>query len=352
MNTIRYSLTMIDFFTQWHSTFFDPNRIPTALLAILVVSIIGMISGPMTGNANAFLWQFVDRFFGKVGDKLDKPSRPSADLLFRGFIITMLVLVLMAFMGRGFESIIASKPLSGLTQIILLSLTLSAGSIWFSLLKLYFAMENEGTTKGAYMSIARSTRTNLNASDDFGIVRTAMNFSARSFDKNMVAPVLWFIIAGYMGVCMYAGLAALSWRFGKEGKTKGFGATALALEKLLGFFPSVLSGLLLTLAATFTPTAKVHKGILAWFGHKDRASYEQGGFPISALAWGLNVSLGGPAQDLKGDAIKNTWVGPKGATAKNDHKHLRRAIYVNVIAHILFIGVLLGMYIWSGILTP
>ena len=37
---------------------------------------------------------------------------------------------------------------------------------------------------------------------------------------------------------------------------------------------------------------------------------------------------------------------------RNDHKHLRRAIYVNVIAHILFIGVLLGMYIWSGILTP
>lgn len=167
----------------------------------------------------------------------------------------------------------------------------------------------------------------------------------------MVAPVLWFVIAGYMGACIYAALAALSWRFGKDGASKGFGATALALEKLMGFFPSILSGILITMAGLFTPTAKLHKGVMAWFGHKNRAAYEQGGFALSALAWSLNVSLGGPAKDLKGDGIKNAWVGPEGATAKNDYKHLRRAIYVNVIAHILFIATLLSLYVWSGILN-
>jgi adenosylcobinamide-phosphate synthase len=342
---------MTDFLTQWHATFFDPDRIPVALLAILLVSIIGMITGPLAGNANALLWQCIDLTLGKLGDKLDKPKRPKADLIFRGFLITMFGIFIMGVIGRFGEGFAVTTPMNGVTQVLLLSLCLSAGTVWFALLRLYFAMEKDGKTKGAYLAIARSSRTDLNAADDFGITRMGMNFSARSFDKNMVAPVLWFLIAGFMGACLYTALSALSWRFGKDGATKGFGVTALALEKLLGFFPSILSGLLITMAGLFTPTAKLHKGIMAWFGHKNRASYEQGGFALSALAWILNVSLGGPAKDLKGDAIKNTWVGPEGATAKNDHKHLRRAIYVNVIAHILFVVTLLSLYLWANILN-
>lgn len=342
---------MIDFLTQWHANFFDPERIPVAIVAILVCAVIGMITGPLAGNANAFLWQFIDRLIGRIGDKIDKPSRPKADLLFRGFLASMFILFLMAFIGKGFEVLSAENPMGGATQIVLLCLCLSAGATWFVLLQLYFVMDGNKSTKGTYRGVASSTRTDLNASDDFGIVRMGMNFSARSFDKNLVAPVIWFLIAGFTGVCLYTGLAALVWRFGKDGTSKGFGATALALEKLLGFFPAILSGILITLAGLFTPTAKLHKGITAWLGHKNRASYEQGGFAVSALAWSLNVSLGGPAKDLKGDAIKNTWVGPESATAQNDHKHLRRAIYINVIAHILFIMTLLGMYVWSGILN-
>lgn len=341
---------MIDFLTQWHATFLDPDRIPVAILAILFVTIIGMITGPFAGNANAFIWFVVDRIFGTFGDKLDKPTRPKPDLLFRGFLITMLVIAIMALLSRGFDLLIATKPFYGATQVILLSLCLSVGTVWYALLRLYFAMEKDQSPQGAFFGIARSTRSNLNASDDFGITRMGMNLAARSFDKNLVAPVLWYVMAGFLGALLYAGLAALAWRFGKDGTTKGFGDTALALEKLMGFFPAILSGILITLASLFTPTAKMHKGITAWFGHKNRASFAQGGFALSAMAWSLNVSLGGPAKDLKGDAIKTTWVGPETATAKNDHKHLRRAIYINVMAHILFIATLLGIYVWSGLI--
>ena len=73
-----------------------------------------------------------------------------------------------------------------------------------------------------------------------------------------------------------------------------------------------------------------------------------GGFPLSALAWSLDVSLGGASQDITGSAIKGEWTGPKGATAKIDHKHLRRGIFISVIAHILFIATLCGSYLWGG----
>ena len=335
---------------QWHTNFFDVERIPYAIVAILITVIIGMITGPIGGNAHPFLWQIYDKLFGSIGDRLDKKHRPPADLIFRGFMLTALALLASVILVKGLQLIILNPSYGSIAQTLVLTVCISTGALWYALIKLYFAMEKNGVVKGAYYAIARSSRANLNASDDYGITRMAMNLSVQVFDKGLIAPVIWYLIAGMSGAIIYVVLAALAWRFGKNGTSKGFGNAALALEKLMGFIPSILSGLLITLACLFTPTAKLHKGLIAWIGHKNRATYAQGSFPLSALAWGLNLSLGGPSQDLNGYAVKTPWVGPEGATAKNDHKNLRRAIYINVLAHILLIAILLGMYLWSGVL--
>ena len=68
---------------------------------------------------------------------------------------------------------------------------------------------------------------------------------------------------------------------------------------------------------------------------------------MSILAWALHVSLGGPSQDLSGSAIKADWVGPPGATAQNDYRHLRRAAYILAIAYLLLLAALGGCYLWA-----
>ena len=118
----------------------------------------------------------------------------------------------------------------------------------------------------------------------------------------------------------------------------------------MGFVPSLFSAVMVAATSMFAPTAKVSKGLEALTGMKNRASYEQGGWPLSALAWSLNVSLGGAFQDITGSAIKGAWVGPDKATAKNDHKHLRRALIINAMGQFLFIVVLACAYLWSGAL--
>ena len=60
--------------------------------------------------------------------------------------------------------------------------------------------------------------------------RVGMGLALKSFDKGVVAPIIWFLIAGLPGAYLYAGLATLSWRFGKEGHSAGFGDAMLALE--------------------------------------------------------------------------------------------------------------------------
>lgn len=330
-----------------HAYVMDVDRIPFAIAAIILTLIIGVITGPRAGNANPMIWIWIDALFGRFGDKLDKKDRKKADLMFRGFIIMALSVVLAAFLGEVSKILSVRFDYFGFTQAFLLSLCLCGGSVWFVLLRLYFALEQNQMAEGAYYGVARTSRINLNSTDDFGITRVGMAIAARSFDKGMVAPVLWYLIGGFTGVFVYSVIAGLAWRFGKDGFTSGLGSVPLAIEKLLGFIPSIFAALIMSMASTFTPTASIFKSIASWF--RKSAPYEQGGLPLTAMAWTLNITLGGATKDLNDSAMKNAWIGPKNATAKTDHHHLKRAMYINVMAHLLFIFALLGAYLWSGL---
>ncbi len=327
----------------------DPDRLPLAILAIVLATILGVITGPLAGNANPVLWLVYDRIFGRFGDRLDRLHRSKNDLALRGFFITILGLCLAMLIGKSYAAAASAQPLWGFTEVFLLSTLITSGAVWFALLRLYFAVEKKQVGQGAYYAVSRSTRINLAATDEFGIARAGMGWAARSFDKGLVAPVFWYLIGGLPLVVVYAALAALAWRFGKDGFSKGFGVIPLALEKLMGFVPSLLAAVLISLATVITPSAAIYRGALVWFGSKNRAPYEQGGYPLSALAWALKVSLGGASQDLSGSAITGIWTGPEGATARNDHKHLKRAIYINFAATVLFMASLCGAYMWAGL---
>jgi adenosylcobinamide-phosphate synthase len=324
----------------------EPDRIPKALAAFVLTAVFGFLTAPPAGNANPLIWLLIDKVFGGPGDKLDRPNRARTDLFFRGFLVSAAVVFITILAAKYIKESIVTTPYYGIPEILALSLLLTSGAVWRSILKLYFALEGKNSTPGAYFAISRSTRSNLSIADDFTITRAAMGFLARGFDKGLISPIFWYLIGGLPAAMIYASLACLSWRFGKSGFSRGFGAFPQAVERILGFIPGLITGLFIALAAAFTPTAGLTRGFMAFLGFKGRAPYEQGGYPLSVMAWALNISLGGAVQDLQGSAIKGIWVGPDKATAQNDHQHLRRALYINVTAHILFAVTLCGTYWW------
>jgi len=342
---------IIGFFQTLHEQIFDPARLPVAAAAIVIVALIGVMTGPLFGNANPLFWRTVDFLFGPLGSKLDKTERKAADLVTRGTIITITGVIIAFLVGQAFQILSEEYPNWLIVDIVALSLVLSAGAGWNALLRLYKAMVGKNI-KGAFFALAATTRSNLTLADEYTITRVGIGMGAKLLDKAIIAPVLWYLIAGLPAAYLYAGLAALSWRFGKEGFTKGFGATALALEKLLGFVPNVFSGVLISLAGLLTPTAGMTRSFIGLFHFgKGRAHYHEGGAAVTAMAWALKVSLGGATQDIDGSAIKRGWAGPDGATAQLEAKHLHRGLYILVMAHLLFLMALLVGIVLDGHLT-
>ncbi len=334
---------MQDIFLSVHAHVMDPDRIPYLTAAIFLTMTVGMVTGPVAGNANSFLWGFLGFLFGRVGDRLDRVARPRSDLLFRGFVFSSVLLLLMLLLGRGMTQIN-----NAIVELGVVSLCLTSGSVWYILLKLYFALEKNGHVSGAYFGLSRSARVDLNSTDDFGIVREGLGYSAVSFDKGVVAPSLWYLIGGIPALLIYSAVSFSAWRFGKSGFTKGFGSVPIALEKIMGFVPSLFTGFLFSIASALTPTAQMRQTLSLWWKKKGHAPYEEGGIVLSAVAWPLGVSLGGPVRDISGASLNRVWVGSEGASAQLNYKQLRRGIFMNVTAHVLFIVALLMAYIYAG----
>lgn len=317
---------------------FDSDRIPLAMAAILLTVMVGMVTGPVFSNTSPFVWQVVSKVLGGFGVRLDRVQRNPNDLIMRGFFLTVMGLVLVYFMGRGAADLVKAYPLKGATEIVLLSLTMCAGSVWYALLRFFFVLKDKKKVlKNVYYTMAISTRTDLTAADNFTMTRVGMGLAARSFDKGIVAPVIWYLIGGLPLAYIYAGVAALAWRFGRDGFTRGFGRIPLILDELMGFVPSAFSGFLMAGAGALTPTAGLTRAIMGLMRPEGKTPYAEGGLVITAMANALKVAMGGPIVDLDGRSIQRTWAGPKGATAKLDAGHLRRALYITVMAHLLFL---------------
>lgn len=340
--------------TEWlhilqniHTQIIDPARFPLAMIAILIVTLFGMIKGPLGGVAQPFYWHLIEIFFGKFGNRMNKEDRPQGDLIFRGFVLVVIVLITSFGVGKGFEWLSHTYPQWSVIEIFALALVLTSGAVWASQGRLYRALNEKKAATGAYYSIARTTRTDLSKNDDYTITRIGMGMGLKAFDKGMVAPILWYLILGITGAYLYAGLAALQWIFGRDGHSGGFGKSINALEQLMGFMPNIFSGFLIAFAGILTPTAGMTRAFLGLMRVKGKASYGEGGLPMTAAAYALNVSLGGPTQSLDGGVIKRGWIGPKGATAQLNAKHLHRAVYISFMAHLLFLASIGGAMIFG-----
>lgn len=324
----------------------SPDRLLVAIIALLMVGLFGLITGPLSGNANPYFWALFDRMIGNVARRGYIKTKSTSTLLFRGSVFTFLFILLAAIFGSVLYMVKRYLPLNGVMEPLLLSLLCAGGAVMVSVYRLYLALMRDAKVKddkrGSFGPIAISTRTDLNTVDDFGIARIGVGFIPVAFDRGLILPLFWYLIGGLPLAFLVTGITAAKWALAKNGFAKGYGALALSLETLVGFVPRILSSFLLIISAILTPHAGITRSLISIFSFKNQAPSAEGGLPLTIMAYALNVSLGGPVQDVDGSSLQQKFVGPKQASARVDASVLKQACYMGAMAHILLLGILCG----------
>ena len=330
------------------------SRLGYGLIAMVLVCVLGGFTGALFGNANPALWFVLDKAFGRIGNRLYKPERLQADLAFRGAALLCVVLALLLLVVAAAAEVLAAfhdtAHFVPAYEIVLLCACLTAGSVWRAMARLQTILSGEQPVQGAYYAIAYSLRYDLNSTDDYGATRAGLALSVHRFCDSFVLPVFWYIAFGLPGLIVACGIAAFVWRFAQQGSSKGYGAPAIALYRLVAVVPQMLCALCLMIAVFVSPTARTHKAISALCNPLGWPPLAQGGAAMAMMAYALEVSLGGPVKDVGGHTLSNRWVGPEGASAKTARHHLRRGIVMIVAAHLVFMLAVSSLYIFlSGL---
>jgi adenosylcobinamide-phosphate synthase len=131
--------------------------------------------------------------------------------------------------------------------------------------------------------------------DESGVSRAALESLAENASDGVVAPVLWFAIAGLPGIVLYKAINTADSMIGHRSRRYlHFGWATARLDDLANLPASRLTGLLFAGAAWFADQQSARRALTAMWRDAGRHVSPNAGWPEAALAGALGISLGGP----------------------------------------------------------
>jgi adenosylcobinamide-phosphate synthase len=316
-----------------------------ALFAAILSLVLGVLLGPLLSSPRPFWDRLAGGVLGPLARRLDRPNRPSADLALRGFVLSLMVLTTGWYAGFFLDRLGASMGRHFDLSVVALSCLLSTSSVFFVVNRIRKGLEAPGALGRISVAplLSPAVRIDFSGADDFALVRATLPLCIHGFARGVVFPVFWFVVGGLPAAFAASALGALSWRTGGCAPSGSFALMPMWLDRIAGLIPDLLASLFLALAALFTPTAGFGRALKGLFVRQGTATFCQGGRPLSVAAWALNVSVSGPSRDLSLQPRIAPWVGPVGATARLESRHIRRFLYLSAVAHLIFILGLMGV---------
>ncbi len=178
-------------------------------------------------------------------------------------------------------------PDGGILEIILAAILLAQRSLVDHVRAVADALRI-GTGDGRMM-VARIVGRDTGTMDDPAIARAAIESAAENLSDGVIAPALWFLVAGLPGLMLYKITNTADSMIGhRTPRYEQFGWAAARFDDLLNLIPARLTAVLIALthgrpdaAAPILRDAPLHRSPNA-------------GWPEAAMAVVLNIALSGP----------------------------------------------------------
>ncbi|MEX0366546.1 MAG: adenosylcobinamide-phosphate synthase CbiB [Ruegeria sp.] len=150
--------------------------------------------------------------------------------------------------------------------------------------------------------VARIVSRDTSAMDEAQVARSAIESASENLSDGVIAPALWFLVAGLPGLLLYKTVNTADSMIGyRNEKYAEFGWAAAKLDDLLNLIPARLTGLMIMVLSN---------SFARWRGIIEDARRHispNAGWPEAAMARALNVALAGP-RSYHGQIRHLAWV--------------------------------------------
>jgi adenosylcobinamide-phosphate synthase len=131
--------------------------------------------------------------------------------------------------------------------------------------------------------------------DRSGVARAALESLGENASDGIVAPAFWLALMGLPGIVLYKAINTADSMIGhKSPRHLAFGWASARLDDLVNLPAARLTALLFAAAALFSSMDKAKAAFIAMKRDAHRHVSPNAGWPESALAGALGVTLGGP----------------------------------------------------------
>jgi adenosylcobinamide-phosphate synthase len=320
-----------------HHTFTPVFGGPGPLLLLLVALAIDAYAGGFVACLPPGLATWIGRLGGFLDRKLNRQERGDATRLGRGVLVVAVLVAAAAALGAVVHLFSRSVPFGWGLELAMLVICLGLGLPWHAIRAVRRAF-GHGGLDAARQALRGLTRRDIDALDDYGVARAAIEAVAKHLNQGVVAPVFWYILFGLPGLLVWTVVNALDDAIGhRSPRYAQFGLGAARLDLALNFLPARLTGGLIVVAAAFLGSAQPLAALRTMLKDARYHRSVNAGWPEAALAGALGLALGGPHRE-GAVTVREVWIGQ--GRARATAADIGRALALHAVSCLVLAGLI------------
>ncbi|WP_316976065.1 cobalamin biosynthesis protein CobD/CbiB [Shumkonia mesophila] len=308
---------------------------PLVLLVIALGLEAGLATLPGFTRLAAVPSRLARRLVSALDAKLNRERRSEMDRALRGAIVALGLAAAAAVLGWGIAWLGQNHHFGWIVELALMVALIDQGRRYAGVRAVATAF-SAGHLEAARLALDGLVTLDPGRMDEHGVARAAVESAAEGFCTGAVAPAFWYALFGFPGLAVSSAAAVMNEVLGhRTPRYRAFGMAAARLNDILMLIPACLAGLCVVFAAVVAPTARPGRAFATMVRDAGRHRSRHLGWPVAAMAGGLDVALAGPRQ-YAGLAIPDPWIG--GGTARLAGRDIRRALYLYAVACLVNAG--------------
>ncbi len=177
--------------------------------------------------------------------------------------------------------------------------------------------------------------------DESGVSKATLESLAENTSDGIVAPVLWYAIAGLPGIFIYKAINTADSMIGhKTERYLQFGWAAARLDDIVNLPASRLAGALFAATALLTSKQDARNAWNSMWRDASKHGSPNAGWPESSMAGALGLKFGGP-RNYGGETVDLPWMGD--GRARMDRQDIRTGLVFFERAMLVLAAALAGL---------